>query len=46
MVDRLLAENRRLRSHNLRLDAEVKRLSQGWEEIKRLARGAPKRRRP
>lgn len=44
-VERLLAENRRLRAQNLTLDAEVKRLSEGWEQVKRLARAAPSRRR-
>ncbi len=46
LVGRLLRENRTLRAENQALKQEVERLSQGWEEIKRLARLAPRRRRP
>ena len=42
MVSRLLAENRALRAHNARLEREVERLSEGWAQIKRLARIAPR----
>ena len=45
LVSRLLRENRTLRAENQRLEREVERLSAGWEEIKRLARLAPRRRR-
>jgi hypothetical protein len=45
LVGRLLRENRMLRAENQRLEREVERLSSGWEEIKRLARLAPRRRR-
>ena len=45
LVSRLLRENRTLRAENQRLEREVERLSAGWEEIRRLARLAPRRRR-
>jgi hypothetical protein len=45
LVGRLLRENRTLRAENQALKQEVERLSQGWEEIRRLARLAPRRRR-
>jgi predicted RNase H-like nuclease (RuvC/YqgF family) len=44
-VGRLIRENRDLRSENVRLQREVARLSQGWADIKRLARSAPRARR-
>jgi regulator of replication initiation timing len=44
-VGRLIRENRDLRLENVRLQREVARLSQGWADIKRLARAAPRARR-
>lgn len=43
LVSRLVAENRALRARNTRLEREVERLSEGWEQIKRLARIAPRK---
>ncbi len=45
LVGRLLREHRVLRAENEALKLEVERLSAGWEEIKRLARLAPRKRR-
>ena len=45
LVGRLLREHRVLRAENEALRREVERLSSGWEEIKKLARLAPRRRR-
>jgi hypothetical protein len=45
LVGRLLRENRVLKAENEGLKREVERLSSGWEEIKRLARLAPRKRR-
>jgi cell division protein FtsB len=45
LVGRLLRENRVLRAENESLKHEVERLSAGWEEIKKLARLAPRKRR-
>ena len=45
MVGRLVAENRALRARNARLEKEVARLSEGWDQLKRLVKGAPRRRR-
>jgi cell division protein FtsB len=45
LVGRLVEENRALRASNAKLAREVDRLSQGWEQIKKLAREAPKARR-
>jgi cell division septum initiation protein DivIVA len=44
-VSRLIRDNRDLRLENERLQREVARLSQGWADIKRLARSAPRVRR-
>jgi regulator of replication initiation timing len=44
-VGRLIRENRTLRLENVRLQREVARLSEGWAEIKKLARAAPRTRR-
>jgi regulator of replication initiation timing len=44
-VGQLIRENRGLRLENVRLQREVARLSEGWAEIKRLARTAPRSRR-
>jgi cell division protein FtsB len=45
LVSRLLRENRMLRAENERLQREVERLSSGWDEIRKLARLAPRKRR-
>lgn len=45
LVGRLLREHRVLRAENESLKREVERLSSGWEEIKKLARLAPRKRR-
>ena len=45
LVGRLLREHRTLRAENEALRREVERLSSGWEEIKKLARLAPRKRR-
>jgi hypothetical protein len=44
-VGRLIRQNRDLRTQNGRLQREVARLSEGWAEIRRLARTAPRSRR-
>jgi cell division protein FtsB len=44
-IGRLLRENRALKARNLKLDAELKRVSDGWDTINQLARAAPRRRR-
>jgi cell division protein FtsB len=46
LVTRLLREHRLLRAENESLKREVERLSSGWEEVKKLARLAPRKRRP
>jgi hypothetical protein len=43
LVARLLKENRTLKAQNLRLGKELDRVSRGWEQIKELARSAPRR---
>jgi cell division protein FtsB len=43
MVTRLVAENRALKSQNKKLDAELTRVSKGWELIRALARKAPRK---
>ncbi len=45
LVGRLLREHKVLRAENEALKREVDRLSSGWEEIKKLARLAPRKRR-
>ena len=42
MVAQLLRENRTLKAENERLSRELERASRGWEEIRRLARSAPR----
>jgi hypothetical protein len=42
MVARLLEENRLLRAQNKRLADELERFSRGWDEVRRLARSAPR----
>jgi regulator of replication initiation timing len=42
MVSRLLRENRTLKAENERLSRELERASRGWEEIRKLARSAPR----
>jgi predicted RNase H-like nuclease (RuvC/YqgF family) len=43
LVTRLLRENRALKAQNQRLDGELERISKGWEQIKELARKAPRK---
>jgi hypothetical protein len=45
LVSRLLRENRALKAHNTKLSVELERVSKGWEQIKALARKAPRSRR-
>ena len=45
MVVRLLEENRLLKAQNRRLADELERISKGWDEVRRLARSAPRERR-
>jgi cell division protein FtsB len=45
LVARLLREHRVLKAENEVLKREVERLSAGWEEVRKLARLAPRRRR-
>jgi cell division protein FtsB len=45
LVSALLKENRSLKAENKRLAAEVDRLGKGWEELRRLARAAPRAKR-
>ena len=45
IVDRLVAELRSLRAENRRLSSEVERLTAGWDQVRRLARIAPRKRR-
>jgi hypothetical protein len=42
LVTRLLRENRALKARNLKLSSELQRVSKGWEQIKKLARQAPR----
>jgi predicted RNase H-like nuclease (RuvC/YqgF family) len=46
MVARLVREHRSLKAQNARLAKEVERLSRGWDDIRRVARSVPRRRRP
>lgn len=43
LVARLLKENRSLKTQNLRLGKELERVSKGWDQIKDLARQAPRK---
>ena len=43
LVARLLEENRSLKTQNQRLGSELERVSKGWEQIKELARKAPRK---
>ena len=43
MVGKLVRENRTLKARNARLMKELDRVSEGWDEIKKLARQAPRR---
>ncbi|TMC12341.1 MAG: hypothetical protein E6J29_09000 [Chloroflexi bacterium] len=45
LVTRLLRENRALKVKNAKLGAELARVSKGWEQIKALAKQAPRARR-
>jgi hypothetical protein len=43
LVTRLLRENQVLQTENKRLAGELDRVSKGWEQIKALARQAPRK---
>ena len=43
LVTRLLRENQVLKAQNKRLAGELDRVSKGWEQIKALARQAPRK---
>ena len=45
LVGQLVRENRALKAENLRLSRELERVSRGWEEIRKLTRATPRRRR-
>jgi hypothetical protein len=45
LVSRLVRENRALRARNDRLDRELERVSAGWEQLRKLVKLAPRRRR-
>lgn len=45
LVSRLVAENRLLKAQNKKLATELTRISKGWDQLKALARQAPRRRR-
>jgi len=42
MIARLVQENRNLRAQNQRLARQADKLADGWDQIKKLARSAPK----
>ncbi len=42
LVDQLVRENRSLKVSNERLNRELERVSSGWDQIKKLARQAPR----
>jgi len=42
MIARLVQENRTLRAQNQRLARQADKLADGWDQIKKLARSAPK----
>ena len=43
LVTRLLRENQVLKTQNERLAGELDRVSKGWDQIKALARQAPRK---
>jgi hypothetical protein len=43
LVARLLRENRSLKVQNVKLASELDRVSKGWEQIRALARQAPRK---
>jgi cell division septum initiation protein DivIVA len=43
LVTRLLQENKLLKTQNKRLAGELDRVSKGWDQIKALARQAPRK---
>ena len=45
LVGKLVLDNRKLRAQNQRLQRQLDRVSQGWDELRKLARSAPRRRR-
>ena len=45
LVSKLVMENKALKTRNQRLMKELDRVSKGWDEIKKIARSAPRARR-
>lgn len=45
LVSELVRENRALKARNDRLTRELERVSAGWEQLRKLVRLAPRRRR-
>ncbi len=45
LVMRLIRENRALKARNLKLNQQLELLGKGWEQIRKLASAAPRRRR-
>jgi hypothetical protein len=43
LVARLLREHQLLKTQNKRLSTELERVSKGWDQIKALARQAPRK---
>ena len=43
LVNQLVKENRGLKLNNARLTKELDRVTAGWDEIKKLARSAPRK---
>ena len=43
LVTRLLRENQLLKTQNKRLSTELERVTKGWDQIKALARQAPRK---
>ena len=44
LVGKLLKENRALKQQNARLTKDLDRVTKGWDELKKIARSAPRRR--
>ena len=44
LVGKLLKENRALKQQNARLAKDLDRVTKGWDELKKIARSAPRRR--
>ena len=44
LVGKLLKENRALKQQNARLAKDLDRVTKGWDQLKKIARSAPRRR--